>query len=130
MRKYIPFPAPRATQCRVPEAWLSLAKCDQTDTLQRVHMCLLLSSKRLQFVTSGLMSGTYAFTKLFICATLRIDPTAPDYEPSHFECPTFAKRNDRCPGRHRFPGYNSKIFDPCMYKSLGFTHKIHYTLCV
>ena len=31
----------------------------------------VVSSKRLQFLTTGLMSGSYAFIKLFICATVR-----------------------------------------------------------
>ena len=66
----------------------------------------IVSSKRLQFITSGLMSGTYAFTKLFVCATYRDtrDPTLPGWEPSYFECPTFA------PGTHR-----TFIFEFCLF---------------
>jgi hypothetical protein len=45
----------------------------------------IVSAKNLQFVT-GLVSGTVAFTKLFVCATLRED--APLYP--YFSCQTFA----------------------------------------
>jgi hypothetical protein len=66
----------------------------------------IVSSKRLQFITSGLMSTTYAFTKIFICATYREtrDTTALDFEPSYLECRTFA------PGTHR-----TFIFEFCLF---------------
>lgn len=54
----------------------------------------IISSKRLQFVTTGLLSGAYAFSKLFICATLREDRSSPNWHPTSFECETFA------PGTH------------------------------
>ena len=65
----------------------------------------IVTSKKLQFITSGLMSGTYAFTKLFVCATLREDDVAaPGYEPSYFRCENFA------PGMHpTFP------FEICLF---------------
>ena len=42
----------------------------------------IVVSKRLQFITTGLMSGTYAFGKLFVCATLRGAPPYPAAELS------------------------------------------------
>ena len=54
----------------------------------------IITSKKLQFITSGLLSGSIAFTKLFVCATLREDVSAPDYQPSPFSCSRFA------PGSH------------------------------
>ena len=46
----------------------------------------IVTAKKLQFITSGLISGTIAFTKLFICATLREDASAPNFEPSYYSC--------------------------------------------
>lgn len=54
----------------------------------------IVTAKKLLFITAGLMSGTTAFTKLFVCATLREDVDSPTYEPSYFNCETFA------PGAH------------------------------
>jgi hypothetical protein len=77
----------------------------------------IVSSKRLQFVTAGLFSGTYAFTRLFICATLREDATSDgaaaasslpslpaSAEPSYFACENFA------PG-----GHGTFIFELCLF---------------
>jgi len=64
----------------------------------------IISSKRLQFITTGLFSGSYAFSKLFICATLRENRNTPGWTASGFECETFA------PGTHyTFP------FEFCLF---------------
>ena len=84
---------------------LTLAACKYfTDFNEYGLIKFIVSSKRLQFITSGLMSGTWAFTKLFVCATLREDKEDPNWEPSYFECETFS------PGSHRTFIYEFTLF--------------------
>ena len=82
-----------------------LAVCKYTTNFNEYGLIhFILSSKRLQFITTGLMSGSYAFSKLFVCATLRENKEAPDWQPSYFECETFA------PGTHY-----TFIFEFCLF---------------
>ena len=44
--------------------WLCIDKCDEHQVVS-----FILLAKSFQFVTGGLMSGSYAFLKLYLCAT-------------------------------------------------------------
>jgi len=85
---------------------LTLAACKYFTEFNEYGLIkFIVSSKRLQFITSGLISGTYAFTKLFVCATLREgDQDDPEWEPSFFRCEHFA------PGSHHTFIYEFTLF--------------------